>query len=145
GLQRIETEVRVGSGATFRPVRKVELGYSTEAPVCDGGHGTPRLLTSIQETATSPEGVATTRPAITFDYGPLTRSLSKTRTFDTPAGNYTHTLAHGGRTSVASNDETGFTTIESMLLDLDGDGRPDRLSRVPLESGCAFAWQRNLG
>src|SRR5690606_33818537 len=62
GLQRIETEVRVGSGGTFRPVRKVELGYSTEAPVCDGGHGTPRLLTSIQETATSPEGVATTRP-----------------------------------------------------------------------------------
>ncbi len=141
-LTSIVTKVR--NGATYRAVRTVTLGYDANAADCEEPHGPLRLLTSIQESATSPPpaSLTTTMPAVKFYYGPLDRSalIYPNGTFAAPGGNFGDALAGG-----YVQGPLGLPRLEVMLVDIDGDGRVDRLRNAPLASGCGLRWERNVG
>jgi hypothetical protein len=134
-LDRVRTQVR--SGSSWREVRTVALSYDSAADDCGLDHGPIRLLTSIQESATSPTGVSTSMPPVTFSYGPL----RPTPRVDQSFSGSSLPLAQGLRAPAGSS----WPLLQVMLLDFDGDGRLDRLVSDPDASGCAFQWQRNTG
>jgi RHS repeat-associated protein len=140
-LNAIRTEVRSGSG--WRPVRTVALAYDESADDCGLIHGPIRLLTGIQESATSPTGVTISMPAVTFSYGPLAPGARSNQPFDSgfTSSYFGDSMAGGFRLGPG----TEWPQLETMLLDFDGDGRLDRLAADPDSAGCAFRWQRNEG
>jgi hypothetical protein len=139
GSRQLTTIFRlVRTASDFRFVRTTTLNYSAEAAACGQKHGPLRLLTSIQESAISPEGVTTTKPPVTFTYGPLERNLNETRSFDTASPDM-----HRGYRAVDADDLNGdWPTLEATMMDFDGDGRLDRLSTF---GTCLFNWERNFG
>jgi RHS repeat-associated protein len=138
-LDAIRTEVKGPSG--WRPVRTITLSYDAQAALCGRERGAARVLTWIQESATSPTGVVTTMPAVKFSYGPAAPLRRVARDFFTGDGTYRDSL-HGG---VRRGSFSAWPELESMLLDFDGDGRLDQLTAAPDAQGCAFTWQRNTG
>ena len=151
GSRRLDAIVtRVRDGAGWRDVRTVTLGHDEDADGCGLDHGPIRLLTSIQESARSPGGTVVSKPAITFGYGPLTPNRSVAQSFDRGlaiSSPFTDSLTGGYRPGVAGN----WPQLEVMLLDLDADGRLDRLFAANMpedathDGECAFVWQRNEG
>ena len=119
-------------------VRTISLSYDADAKSCTAHHPAMRILTSIQESATSPEGVVATKPPVTFAYGPLERTLDDTETFGG-----TGVLPSGTR----KLDPAGSPHLDSMLLDFDGDGRPDRLvaEADDADGHCSFQFEKNSG
>src|SRR5262249_21347010 len=119
------------------------LGYDMGELSCAGTgtgmHAPLRLLTSVQEQATSPEGKVTVLPATTFEYGRVER------TFSEPVTLWSGALAHGS-TSLSGDKAGGWPTIGGMLLDLDGDGALDQLSAGNDDpKHCTAQWGQNLG
>ncbi len=141
GARRL-TAVRIelSSGSVWQERRRYTLGYDTSELRCGTGktHAPLRLLTSVQERATAPDGTILTLPAIRFDYG--RRELELT--------SHTGTMVIGGGANAQAPQKAGgWPTLDSMLLDLDGDGRLDLLWSVPDldEVRCGAAWRRNRG
>ena len=145
-LNAIRTFVKDTPSSSYRPVRVVALGYDSKTEGCHEQHGPLRMLTSLQEYAPIEAGDAnpgdfqvgdwTSRPPITFDYGPLTRVWNAT-------GSATGLISIGGGTRMSN--ETGvfnghkWPSLDDMLLDFNGDGIVDRLSAEPAvdaDSGC---------
>lgn len=137
-LGTIRTEV-MRDGA-WREARRYQLNYDMTELSCptNRAHAPLRLLTSVQQTVTNPDGTTVTLPASTFEYG--RRDLELTSTVPlTPRGSGWDANAH--------QKPGGWPTIETMDLDLDGDGRLDRLANNAYGSPtqCMATWQRNLG
>jgi RHS repeat-associated protein len=153
GSRRLDSIVtRVREGAGWRDVRTVTLGYDEDADGCGLDHGPIRLLTSIQESARSPGGTVVSKPAITFGYGPLKPNRTVQQPFNggfvVPASPIFRDSLSGGYRPGAAGE---WPQLEVMLLDLDADGRLDRLfaANMPEDAThdreCAFIWQRNEG
>ena len=135
-LHAIVTEVRVPGADWFEEVRRYELAYDEQAMACDAPHTPLRLLESITEVGRNAE----TRPATTFDYGSMARSLSDTMSVQFPADvPDTQKLGWGNRR--VGDGFGSYSTNEAQLIDIDGDARPDRLYSVG--EGCGIQWQRN--
>jgi RHS repeat-associated protein len=138
-LNAITTQVK--NGSLWRTVRTVSLSYDAQAALCAKEHGAARVLTSIQESATSPTSVVTTLPPVTFSYGPRAPLRRVARDFFAGTGLHGDAL-YGG---IRRGSFSAWPELESMLLDFDGDGRLDQLTSTPDAGGCAFTWQRNTG
>lgn len=105
-----------------------EYPIGREVYACDESHGPLRLLTSVTETGYTSDGTPTTLPPISFEYGRLSRDLSATKSVAALADQ--NLLDHGvgeGLRRLNKNKAGGFPTIETMIVDADGDGRPDVL------------------
>ncbi len=130
--------------SSWREVRRYALGYDTTAlNDCNGLAAPLRLLTSIQEIGVPAAGNLYPLPAITFGYGPRQRQLSNSKSFGfNLQGNQLpgNVLTWGARFS-----GTTWPTVEAMLLDLDGDGRQDRLYMDNSGGQCTARWQKNQG
>lgn len=136
GVMRIE----VRDGSTWTERRRYTLGYDGAELRCSDGrtHAPLRLLTSVQERVVAPDATAIDLPAQTFDYG--RRELELTERSDmTPLAS--------GTNSQAPQKAGGWPTLDSMLLDLDGDGNLDWLWSRPTADSveCGVMWQRNRG
>ncbi len=151
-----------GGEASPSHTRVVTLGYwDAEQPDpnrnterCNAPHAPLRLLRSIQESAWGTEAPLVTLPAVTFDYGTpaVTLSASTAGSIPWPDVGATHgprtgNLGWGRRPKPSALDH--WPTIESMMLDIDGDGLPDRVtnsSKDTTEPGeCRMTWTRNQG
>jgi len=130
--------------------RRITLGYSTETSRCDVAHAPYRALTSITEHASNadqPAGV--TLPPTTFSYGeaalPWTQTAVVTQALPWPGAvaNAGHNLGWGYRFSGGGE----WPTVEAMMIDIDGDGRLDRLVNEPRANHtlCGARWERNVG
>jgi hypothetical protein len=112
--------------------RTITLGYSTADESCTATHAPMRFLKSIQETAVGTDSPQVALPAVEFDYHDATVNLIPPGTAaaipwsDVPlvVGEPVRraNLAWGRR----YNDDR-FPTVEAMLVDVDGDGRLDRV------------------
>ena len=133
-LTMLRTEVRDAPSAEFRTVREISLEY--EGTTCSGpSHSPMRLLTSIQESARSPEGTWTTLPATTFEYGDIDQipwALRKSDLGDgkLPFPDRAHALSWGTRNTGNLGSRDWFDTY-GQLVDLDGDGSQDRVIIQP--------------
>jgi RHS repeat-associated protein len=133
--------------------RTITLGYSGVRDGCTDSHAKFRSLDYIEETAVGVDQPQVTKPRVTFGYGSASLNWSST-TSQTPKwlpAHYTadaYNLGWGYRFFGAS---AGWPTVEATMLDVDGDGRLDRLSNSPFRdtSGnvkfCQARWERNLG
>lgn len=124
------------------------LSPNTEG--CGNAASAFRQLASIQESAwTSDPSVAEVDlPKIEFAYGAVAPSNKVT----------THSLLWGGggdpyldySLTWGYRRAGEWPTVEAMLLDVDGDGLPDRVRSSPVMNGshivsCRAQWQRNRG
>ena len=141
GARRLnKISVEVNENGTWKQRRRYDLGYDMDELACPTGrtHAPLRLLTSVQQTATAADGTVTTLPPTTFEYG--RRELELTQKVNL-------TARSEGRDSLSTSKAGGWPTIDSMLLDFDGDGKLDRLWSKPTQNAtqCGATWQRNLG
>jgi len=142
-LVGITSWVRDTRTSPWRIVRTYELAYNKAAADCDPGpqHTPNRLL----ETITERDGNGTVlRPATTFGYGSMIRTM-------------TGTLSVGNHSSISNPDELyGWgnrvthgpvisSTLEAQLLDVNADGRPDRLfeNASTGDARCMINWNKN--
>lgn len=156
-LTAIQTNVRV-TGTTptntcgiaapsgFRPVRRIELTYddastgSAEHTESCTGYSAPfRQIRAISETGVSPSGVCAYEPEVSFEYGAPTRELNRATEFKIPATGPSNNALVWGYQHLGS-----WPTLESNLVDMDNDGRLDRVFMLDSAS-CTYAWERNNG
>jgi RHS repeat-associated protein len=142
-LKYIQTSAYRPSSGTLRPVRKIELGYDSNAESCNGKHGPQRQLVSIQETAWDDALETTVLPPTTFEYGELEPDISVVTPHTVPmAPGSPDALVWGHRRG--EFEDHGWPTVEAQLLDINGDGFLDRLENAPTSSPsgtvCGFDW-----
>jgi len=159
-LDNITTSVADSPGGTMREVRKVHLVYNKG--MCLPNRSPVRQLERIEEVGTAPNGTIVTSNPIEFSYGPTARPYDAQSMFNVlgPAGGSTArplSLTWGRRNALRPIEDT----VESMLIDLDGDGRLDRIfsdyqgvysgqASNANNSGsdmdnCGMVWLRNEG
>ncbi len=141
-----------GQPSAVDHTRVITLDYDrSDAGNCSAGHAAYRALASIQEIASGAHSPRVSLPAVLFRYGP-----SLVYPASTIAQTPWFTQAIGETADLARNLSWGYRpadrwpTVEAMLVDLDGDGRVDRLTNDPiLRDGhvvaCGARWQRNVG
>jgi hypothetical protein len=141
-------QIRALDPGTSTPVHTRALRLSYEGQTCTASHAPVRLLTSIEESASGIDSPSVTLPAVTFEYGSPTVSLSTSMAQGNPMAVLDprpHNLGWGRR-RVGGDDR--WPTVEAMLLDIDGDGLQDRVwnASTPGSNGsCRAKWERNLG
>ncbi len=145
-LDEVRTYVRPFQSASWQLRRKLSLSYDTDAASCNpnGLHAPLRLLSSVQETGYAPGKPSITLPPVTFTYGRIERSLDEE--VEIPELNL-NGLGSGKR-RLSREKAGGWPTVDSMWLDLDGDGAQDLLRSTPSSvpsRPCDFQWKRNLG
>ena len=150
--------VAVGPDQRGQPAlhqRVVTLGYDAEAARCDAPHAAYRALRSIQESAWGVDSPRVDLQPVTFSYG----SASLVWPTETPhalpwaptsfgSGHTGYNLGWGYRFNSPK-----WPTVEAMMVDIDGDGRIDRLTVDPIHppndtlhtAACGASWERNLG
>ncbi|MFN0246110.1 MAG: toxin TcdB middle/N-terminal domain-containing protein [Kofleriaceae bacterium] len=148
----VATAFAPATPSNIEHTRQIDLKYN------DGTFGAPnvesctqnrsplRQLASIQESAWGVDAPLVTLPPVKFSYNPTTvlttdqtAPLAWLDTVTTRSAN----LAWGYR----RNDDR-WPTVEAMLLDIDGDGRLDRVTNPNAESAqssCTARWVRNMG
>ena len=127
GAKRLTAVVlEVAVDGTFAARRRLDLDYDPHELACTAAtgveefaHAPLRILTAARETAYAPDGVATAMPPTTFTYN------RRQRTFDTERAVGAELLPAGLR---ENRNGFGRDTTTRMLLDLDGDARPDKLA-----------------
>lgn len=135
-LTRVRLETRGANGTSER--RRLDLQYDANELMCQVGvaHAPLRILTGVTETAYAADGTATALPPQTFEYNRLERMFDASR-----PGNVgiSGRLGEGGPELLTNRDAT-----DHMLLDLDGDGRLDRLATTGLSASgtCTASWER---
>ncbi len=120
-LSNIYVRVRDEPGGTWRNVRQIHMTYaepyggldSSKKPTCTGDSAPLRLLEKIDTLVWSPDGVGSRSPTITFEYGPLGLSFENSWITD--------------ELSRPSGTRGILPTLNTELLDFDGDGLLDRL------------------
>jgi RHS repeat-associated protein len=148
--------------------RVITLNYAAEAESCVARHSAYRALDSIQESAWGVDSPRVDLPAERFTYGyasfghgslawrgqgslPWPQPQAFTQIPWEPSivpgiNNGHYNLGWGYR---FQNGQ--WPTVEAMMVDIDGDGRLDRLANYPEQNGgrnvmrCRAAWQRNQG
>ncbi len=128
-------------GASWSPAqhtREISLTYDEKASSCTDRHGPFHQLIRIQESAWGDTEPRVDLPPVTFEYNRLERSFDQSQVGVTTVGS--PDVPTWGTRSPGR-----WPTVEAMLLDFDGDGRPDRLRTVDDPSECRFVWHRNLG
>ena len=144
----IATAYTPGTPTSAVHTRRIDLGYDDAAEACTGSHAPIRLLTSIRETASGTDSPVVALPAVTFSYSDPTVSLVS------PQGG--GTTAPWGTTPDRQNLGWGYRriddrwpTVESMFLDVDGDGLQDLVVNDSGLSGtisnCSASWYKNPG
>lgn len=137
------------NGGAVTHERTIDLGYSPSALECSSTHAPVRLLTSIQEHAFGVDAPLVYLPPVTFEYGdPSIRLGTQTTSAGPPpwADGTTRqaNLGWGIRAPISANDK--WPTVESLMVDIDGDGLIDRLANASGADGvCRANWFRNLG
>lgn len=168
GILRVEGELPLKNITTLvfdtpedttpRQVRRVHLAYNEDQ--CTPHTSPTRQLLRITEFGTDLSGNEISTNPIEFSYGPTAMAYDQESEFDSsgPGGGTTArplSLTWGRRDS----DNPLENTMESMLIDLDGDGRLDRIfsdygdtysGPARNESwdgssmnGCGMVWLRN--
>src|SRR6185503_8406598 len=131
--------------------RVITLTYSAADMSCSAPYAPFRSLQSIQESAWGTDSPRVDLPAVTFTYGPSIGSPTRrypstvTSTSFPPwsTGELSFNLGWG-----RSFPSDKWPTVEAMILDIDGDGRLDRVLNNPvLVDGhvvsCRASWRRN--
>ena len=144
-----------GSPSTPVHTRTITLAYSSTEMSCTATHAAYRSLTSIQETAVGTDSPQVVLPAVTFTYNSASIGVG-TLAYQTPAqkslpwstaATAAYNLGWGQRYPTGAQ----WPTVEAMIVDVDGDGLPDRLTNKPITDGsghttaCGASWERNLG
>nr|MBP6840346.1 hypothetical protein [Kofleriaceae bacterium] len=130
-------------GGAVQHTRTITLGYDARTSDCNDPFTPYRQLTSISERAVGASTAAqplVVLPTVTFGYG----SAEVRRVVAKPVSLAAlPKLASGTRGKLGPGAWPG---VESMLLDFDGDGRPDLLEAKHTDPGqCQMTWKRNLG
>jgi RHS repeat-associated protein len=141
GARRLESvRLEVAQDGALVERRRLDLEYDMDELTCAGDpvHAPLRILEAVTDTAWAPDGVATTMPPTRFEYGPLERRLTETF-YATPYGSL-----GWGRAINSEVSPGGWPGLESMRVDLDGDGTSDVIENVPggHPSSCTAAWWR---
>jgi RHS repeat-associated protein len=127
-LTAIGTEVRDTPGGSWRTVQRVTLSYDEEALACDGPTAPMRFVTALDRVGFDREGLATEAPTVSFVYEPWSDGMGgAVQQVDIPP-------THAG-----TNLE-----LESTLLEMNGDGIPDRV-HVEVNAAfdvCELVWNR---
>ena len=128
--------------------REITLLYSSQHARCDQPHAPVRLLTSIQESASGTDSPLVALPPLTLEYGDPAIAFPDVQPEQQPWSGAS-SLAWGYRYALSTSDLLDRSpTLETMLVDLDGDGLVDRLVNSSSETGdgvCRATWQRNGG
>ncbi|MBV7333132.1 hypothetical protein KFU94_33850 [Chloroflexi bacterium TSY] len=137
--------IRPGS-TTLAPVRTYTLNYDEGAQACNAHHAPVRLLTSITESAVALGGSVETLPPVTFQYGPLsiTELTQEDSLFTLNHAPWHSGLGWGWR-PLAVSESYVPPLVDTMLIDLDGDGRVDQLRSSRAGGECKAHWHRNNG
>ena len=136
----------VADGAGTRQVRRYDLAYDpipydSMTETCTGSTVPRRLLTSITETATSPEDVAISLPPVTFAYGAEAARGPGGTPVQPIVGE--HFLPTGIR---AGNNQSDLAHDNNLLLDIDGDGLIDWLQSSHYSGlSCGLEYYKNDG
>ncbi|HPH66850.1 MAG TPA: SpvB/TcaC N-terminal domain-containing protein, partial [Kofleriaceae bacterium] len=152
-LAKIEVQV-VGTARTH--YRAITLSYLTPGAVssgvaltsggvgatCSAAFAPYRQLVAIDEEATS-NGDPSTKvnlPRVTFSYGSADIARTTPRAaLQPPAGTSTEYSA-----GLRFRDSLQrWPRVDRMMLDLDGDGRPDQLESESVGNECKVKWWRN--
>jgi hypothetical protein len=144
------TAYKPGSPGTPLHTRRITLDYDATAELCSQTHAPVRLLTSIQETASGLDSPAVTLPPVTFDYNPPGVTLMTPQTTGYASAPWSYlgqdyqNLGWGYR---RGGDR--WPSVESMFLDVDGDGLQDLVTNASDSAGttseCVAAWHKNTG
>ncbi|MFO0554281.1 MAG: RHS repeat-associated core domain-containing protein [Polyangiaceae bacterium] len=138
-LTSVHLETRGASGMTER--RRLDLSYDTNELQCHVGsaHAPLRILTGVTETGFAADGTATVMPTRTFQYNRLERMFDATRNGVSagPSGEIGEPTPGGPKNRDATHQ---------LTIDLDGDGRLDRVSTGALGAGghCTAVWERGV-
>jgi RHS repeat-associated protein len=143
---------------TAEHTRTISLTYSTNpsqsvstASSCTAKHGAYRELLSIQESAIGVNAPQVTLPKMDFRYGDALPAYKATNAITSVTWAASDpaplNLGWGYRFNTANEP---WPTVEAMMIDLDGDGRIDRLVNEPYRhsSGrlfCNAHFYRNTG
>jgi RHS repeat-associated protein len=136
--------------------RTITLSYSATTSSCSAQHAPFRALTSIQESAVGIDSPQVNLPPIQFaynsaaiDYGGYQSAVQTAVPWATSAlggpGPGVYNLSWGHRPN------TGWPSVEAMMLDVDGDGLIDRVQSEPSRDAngrvqfCRARWYRNRG
>ena len=158
-LSKIEVQVK---GPVRTHNRVITLNYQTPGAVstgvavptggtsatCNGAFTPYRQLNTISETAISNGDTSTlvTLPTVTFTYADATLTRTTARPTLTPPSGVAFgsvTTAHSAGTRFRETLKK-WPTVDRLLLDLDGDGRPDQLEiDSALSNDCKVKWWRN--
>lgn len=133
-LTKIETFVRDTPAAAFRVVRTIDLEYLNGS--CSSHAAPVRNLQSIRESGLALDGFLTSLPPLTFTYG----DAEQPPAIPLSMPGIPSTLSSG---SSAHPSSPPFLT--SKMIDLDGDGRMDRLTASSSLNSCNVSWHRNVG
>jgi YD repeat-containing protein len=127
-----------------------------QTATCSAHHAAYRTLYSIQESAWGIDSPRVDLPPVTFTYGSAefgSGNLTWTLTHPTnsqpwPDPVQKFNLAWGYRFNTCASSSP-WPTVEAMMLDIDGDSRPDRVvtetSTVNGKTVCGARWYRNKG
>lgn len=146
-------------GVPTSPVhtRRISLAYDGTSELCNRPHAPVRLLTSITESAWGTDSPQVTLPAVTFEYNTPGVTLMTPQvagyafapwaSFDEQQQSGDPLLQNLGWGYRYGDDR--WPTVESMFLDVDGDGLQDLVTNANGEgaiiSQCSATWHRNLG
>jgi RHS repeat-associated protein len=132
--------------------RVISLTYSSADAGCTSSstHAAFRSLASIQESAWVTNSPHVDLPAVKFAYGDVVTNypqpvITNAAPWQDNGAGHSLNLAWGYRFT----DER-WPSVEGMMLDIDGDGRLDRVSNAPVVDGdhtlrCRAQWERNVG
>ena len=132
-----------GSPSAPEHTRLITLGYERATEACGQRHAPYRTLTSIQESAWHSHSPAApvNLPEVKFAYNGVPTLTGAVEDAGLPW--YPPSLASGYRRP----DGDRWPTVETTMLDIDGDGLLDRVSNAssPTPTNCIAQWERNLG
>ncbi len=152
-LERIVVSTRPSGapGDSFIQRRAIELHYDSSADQCAQPRAPLRLLASIEQNVIGSDGTSRDLPVIRFDYGtpgrmptddsnPLPAALQAQSGF---SGNH---IGNGYR-HLEPHDGGGWPSVQTMLVDMNGDARVDVLQSQQTQGRTcnAFLYEGNEG
>jgi RHS repeat-associated protein len=140
------TATAFAPGSPNAPVhtRSVSLTYSDADEACNASHAPVRLLTGLWESAWGTDSPRVDLPPVTFEYGDASINLMTPQLL--PINPWLPAQpAHNNNLAWGFRGRTELPTVEAMMIDIDGDGLPDRLINDPQGGDCQAKWWRNQG
>ena len=136
--------------------RTVNLLFDHEAQNCFNDHRAFRQLRHIHEvvrntpTISAPEVTTTSSPLVTFEYSDFTHSFSDENVRIDSPGDGAHSIrlrVGSGKHRLNVSKAGGYPTVDTLFLDLDGDGARDVIESSFERNGqkCGYRWWRNIG